>query len=245
MDRALGCLLAAAMMLVAGAALAQPSDAERLYNQGQQAYDAKNYGAALEAWQRSYELSKLPALVFNIAQAQRLHGDCRAAVDSYRKFVELDPTSSERADAETWLKELQPCPVAKPPPKVITPPVGGHPPKTEPPGHPGQTKRVVGLTMIATGVAVAATGLWFGNKASSLADELDADCADGCAWDTIRDKDAEGRSAERTQLVLYGVGAAVAITGGIVYFLGARERPGTITVAPRSDGAVVGWRGSF
>jgi tetratricopeptide (TPR) repeat protein len=230
----------AIVCLLAAVAYAQvPADAERLYTEGQQAYDAKNYDAALAAWERSYELSKLPALVFNIAQAHRLRGNCAKAVASYRKFIELEPESSERADAEGFIKDLEPCPVVTPPPP---------PPKKLPPErpvitetNPGRGKRIAGIVVGVGGVALIATGVVFGTKASSLADEVKAECADNdCNWETIRDKDADGRSAERTQFIFYGVGAAAMATAGVLYWLGSRETA-PVTVTPRGDGATVTW----
>ena len=67
------------LCLLARAALADAPTAEQLYHAGQTAYDDKRYDDALAAWQKSYELSHLPALEFNIAQAYRLRGkpgDC-------------------------------------------------------------------------------------------------------------------------------------------------------------------------
>src|SRR5262249_43069716 len=105
----------AIVALLAGVAAAEP-EAERLYKEGQAAYDAERYDEALAAWERSYELSHLPGLVFNIAQAHRFRGDCGKAVEAYKKFVALDPKSSERPTAEGFIKELSPCPADKPTP---------------------------------------------------------------------------------------------------------------------------------
>jgi len=59
--------LALVLLLVARTATAQPNDAERLYTDGQKAYDDKRYDDALAAWEKAYELSHLPGLVFNLA----------------------------------------------------------------------------------------------------------------------------------------------------------------------------------
>jgi tetratricopeptide (TPR) repeat protein len=228
--------VALCLVIVAGlarVAAAEPNEAERLYTEGQKAYDDQHYDQALVAWERSYALSHLPALIFNIAQAYRLHGDCAKAVASYRKFVELDPSSEERPNAEALIKEMQPCPApvvaAKPgKPAVVAPVVVG-------PGHPGRGKRIVGGVLALGGVALVATGAVFGNKASSLADEVKTTCATGCDFATIAAKDADGRSAERNQYIFYGAGAAALVTGGVLYWLGKREHA-PVLITPRADG---------
>lgn len=245
--------LALALVVVVASsrvALAEPTEAERLYGEGQTAYDEGRYDAALAAWQKSYELSKIPALLFNIAQAHRLRGDCVKAVASYHKFIELDPQSSERPTAEGLLKELEPCPAAKPAPvPPVTKPIatgtqGGGEVVVD--GNPGRGKRLVGYAVGGVGAALVVTGVVFGRKASSLADEVKTDCADGCDWNSIKQKDADGRSAEKTQWILLGAGGAALATGAVFYYLGNKERASSsVAVQPRGGGAVVTWSGSF
>ncbi|MEO8704032.1 MAG: hypothetical protein ABI867_28535 [Kofleriaceae bacterium] len=245
-------LVVAAILASVRIAAAQPTpEAERLYREGQEAYDAKKYDVALAKWEKSYELSKIPALVFNIAQAARLNNDCTKAVASYKKFVELDPASTERPDADGFIKELQPqCPekpVIKPVVKPVEKPIVQKPIVTPPPPppHPGRTKKLVGLVSIGAGVAIAATGLYFGGKAKDLANEVDEDCADGCTWDDIRDKDADGKSAETKQYILLGAGGAIAITGVVLYMLGKRA-DSSLAITPRTEGgATVSILGRF
>ena len=228
-----------AILACSGVAAGQPADeAERLYTEGQQAYDSKHYDAALVAWTRSFELSKLPALVFNIAQAHRLRGACGDAVANYRKFIELDPASSERSDAESWIHDLEPCPVVAPKPKPK--------PVVVPPGESrGRTKQIIGLVVAGAGVAAVATGMYFGNRATTLADEVKAACATGCAFADVRSKDAEGRTAENRQYVLLGAGAVAIATGGVLFVLGSRTHAAPIAIVPRGDGASVTWTGSW
>src|SRR5689334_9724388 len=88
------------------------SEAERLYNEGQRAYEAQRYNDALTAWEKSYAISKLPALVFNIAQAQRLRhqpGDCTKASANYKQFASTAKKSEQRTMAEEFIAELAPC----------------------------------------------------------------------------------------------------------------------------------------
>jgi hypothetical protein len=175
-------------------------------------------------------MSRLPGLLFNIAQAYRLRahpGDCTIALERYRKFIELDPKSARRAAAEGLIRELEPCaareaaqqnktapvvttlppPVVTPPSPspVVAPPVA--PPMLSPRDDTGSGKRTAAYVVAGGGVALALTGVYFGAKARSLGDEVTNACAHGCDWSTVAGKDADGRSAERKQWLFYGLGA--------------------------------------
>jgi tetratricopeptide (TPR) repeat protein len=97
------------------------AEARQDYERGQTHYDLGDYPAAIALFRTAYELSSAPALLFNIAQAYRLSGDCAKALAEYRHFVRLDPQSSRRADADAYIVSLgaecgakQPVPVAAP-----------------------------------------------------------------------------------------------------------------------------------
>jgi tetratricopeptide (TPR) repeat protein len=251
------------VMLAAPLAHAE-SEAERLYNQGQQAYEALRYDDALTAWEKSYALSKLPALVFNIAQAQRVRGrpgDCTKATASYRRFIALAPKSNERPQAEGFIAELAPCveqeakpqpaaPVVPPPTAVMPPAMTGTPPAQQPmpisEGNPGRGKRFAGYAVGGAGVVLALTGVYFGAKARRLGDEVSDECRDGCDWNLVKDKDAEGKSAETTQYILYGVGAAAIVAGGVLWWMGNSEaKRSNVAVTPTHGGAAVSWSGAW
>jgi len=226
------------LALLGGHAVAG-SDDEQLYREGQAAYDAKRYDEAIAKWEQSYAISKLPALMFNLAQAHRLAGHCREAVAAYKKFVALDPEASDAPTATQLIGELEPtCPAEVEPPDTQ--------PDKPPPHGPGTTshvvdrghgKRVFGAVVAGTGLALVATGLYFGNHATSLADEVRTACASGCEWATVEDKDAAGKRAELLQYVFLGSGAAAIVAGVATYAIGVRSK--TVVVEPRGAGVAV------
>ncbi len=246
--------IAVVLALLASVAAAQTP--EQLYTQGQHAYDEKRYDDAVALWTRSYEASHLPALLFNIAQAYRLHGDCSKAVEHYKKFLELDPKSPQRSTAQGFVAELTPCPVAQPEP---APPPAAAPPLTPvtvvvtpPPQQPQQPvvdrdegggKRLAAVVVAGGSVLARAGGAYFGHKASQLGDEVTAACKTGCVWSTVASKDADGKSAETKQWIFLGVGTAGLVASGVLYYLGASERH--VVVVPRGDGAAVSWAGHW
>ncbi len=229
-----------AISLVARVAHAE-GDAEKLYQEGQAAFDAKKYDEAIAAWDKSYTLSKLPALVFNLAQAHRLGGHCTKAVEAYKRFLSLDPRSSERPDAEQFLRELEPtCPA----------PVNTYV-KTVPDvklrfEDRGKGQRRAGLIVGGAGLAVFAAGLYFGSRASSLASEVDSACAMGCEWTPeLADKESSGKSAQTIQYVLYVVGVAGVAGGAALWFKGDGKRRISVEQPKTGNGAVVGLAGRF
>lgn len=248
------------VLLATGTAVAQPSEAERLYTAGQKAYDDKRYDEAVAAWERSYALSHVPALLFNLGQAYRLRaqpGDCSKASDAYQRFLALDKASAQRAKATGFIAELRPCVAAEDrgsePPKQEPPAPPAQPPAVthEPPppvvhvDQPGHGKRIASYVAGAAGLGLAATGVYFGSRARSLGNEVSDACRNGCDWDTVADKDAEGRSAARKQWVFLGLGGVGLATAGVLYWLDSREHAPRVAVTPHGDGAVVTWQRSW
>jgi tetratricopeptide (TPR) repeat protein len=227
------------MLVLATRVASADSDAERLYQEGQAAYDAKRYTDAIAAWDKAYALSKLPALVFNLAQAHRLAGHCQRAHESYRTFIQLDPTAEDRPAAEQFMRELDSC--AHPGPK--TNPAVRTGPTTPRYEDRGGGKRVAGLVIGGSGVAMIAGGIFFGNRATTIAQEVKDACTSGCEWATLEAKDADGRRAATLQYVFLGAGTAAVATGVWFYIRGARARE--VLVEPRAGGAVVRVGGRF
>lgn len=267
------------------------AQAQKLYTDGQKAYEAQRYDGALIAWNRSYELSKLPALLFNIAQAYRLRGlsgDCNRATEAYRRFIDADPKSPQRASAEGFIRELASCatttpgpapapapsgpapspgPVAGPPapapapskqPPAVSagaaaggselgpiagPPVPGPAPRDSGPGMSRADKlRIASYATAGGGVVSLLFAAYFGDKASSLGDEVSDACKAGCDWATVSDKDEDGRAAERNQWIFVGVGITALAASGALFYLSTREQQrSTVAIVPRGDGAEVSW----
>jgi tetratricopeptide (TPR) repeat protein len=78
-------------LLVASPAFAQQSDvdaeAQATFQAGLIAYEAGRYQSALDNFERAYELSQRPALLYNVGlAAERLRNDARA-VSAYERFL--------------------------------------------------------------------------------------------------------------------------------------------------------------
>src|SRR5712672_1848725 len=58
---------------------ARAAEAAALYDEGKRHFDIGEYAQAIASWKQSYLRSSAPLLLFNIAQAYRLSGNCAQA----------------------------------------------------------------------------------------------------------------------------------------------------------------------
>src|SRR5690606_23764287 len=79
-------------------------EARALYQAGRIAFDQGRFESALDYFQRSYELSGRPALLFNIGSAaDRLRKD-EVALDAFERYLEAVPDSPDRASVESRIE---------------------------------------------------------------------------------------------------------------------------------------------
>jgi len=79
------------LSLFAAQAEAQPDDdarAKELYEEAEASYAAGGYDRAVELFTEAYELSKRPALLFNIANAEERRGNHREAAKMLKRYLE-------------------------------------------------------------------------------------------------------------------------------------------------------------
>lgn len=248
----------AALAALEMTAAADPT-AEDHFNAGQQAYDRGDFSAAIGEWQAAYQLSGEIGLLFNLAQAYRLNGDCTSALSTYKKFVtgnSTDPTSEQHKLALDLARELEPKCGVRPAPIVeqyaliverVVPITVSIIDQSNEHGRErsGRALKVAGLVTGGAGIASIAIGLGLGHHAQVLADEVTSACAVSCNWAVQKSKDADGRRDAAIGRALDVAGVAGIAGGAVLYYLGVRQ--GTITVSPRSreGGAVVSWSGSW
>ena len=255
-----GKALALALLFSLGvvrAAAAQPSssdkaEAEKRFQRAEALYKRRDYLAAAAEYQAAFDLSRLPGLLYNVAQSYRLGGEKEKAAAAYRHFLEQAPEHSLAALARGHLEALErELAAARPPEEPRPPPPAPAPPAPdltesapEPAAAPGRGLRVAGLVSAGVGLVALGAALHYGIEAKKASDAI-SDNQEG--WtEGLLDRYDEGESAETRMFVLTGVGAAALATGGVLYYLGLRAgRAEVVPITPAGGGAGAAVRTRF
>jgi hypothetical protein len=261
--------------MLSSMARAEPTSTEAraraLSDEGLAHFRQHEYDPAIAAFRASYALSPQVVLLFDIAQAYRLGGDCDNALQFYRRYAAAATAVPNRAALDGRIHEMEQCaranlpPPIVAPPSVVTPPPVAAPPAsaappiaappvtTSPPPSRGQTARrarrqqLGGIITFATGAAILGVAVYFSvdgaNAQSSLQRELTLDSR----WLALEQTtDARGRRDNLTADVLYGVGAAAIAGGALLFGLGRRlEHVPRVAAFVRPGEAVVSCAVSF
>lgn len=67
------------------------AEARRHFKQGREFLNANAYSEAIAEFETAFSLAPLPIFLFDIAQAYRLKGDARNALQMYTRFIEIVP----------------------------------------------------------------------------------------------------------------------------------------------------------
>jgi tetratricopeptide (TPR) repeat protein len=85
----------------------QDREARFLFEAGRTAYDAGRYGEALGHFQHAFELSKRPALLYNVGQAaDRMRRD-EVALQAFKQYVAELPEAPNRTAVEERIRVLE------------------------------------------------------------------------------------------------------------------------------------------
>ncbi|HEX5062714.1 MAG TPA: hypothetical protein VFV99_25250 [Kofleriaceae bacterium] len=238
------------VLLVAGATgtaiadrkLSDAANAE--LERGEASFRAKDYAAAIKAFDAGYAIDPQPIFLYDKAQAQRLAGDCKSAIDTYKQFLATEPPANEATRAK---KNLENCQTTLPPPVEVAPapareePQKAAEPEPEParePPPPSHTETSrwwrdsVGMSLLTTGVIGLGIGAGFAVAARAAASDT-ALATNVDQWTVARDRWERDRIVAGVAL---GAGATCVVLG--VLRLSLHERSVTVTPA-RGNGAVV------
>ena len=86
-----------------------PNKARELAEKGRKHHESGDYTAAVAAFKEAYVLAPSPSLLFNIAQAYRLAGNCDESAWMYRRFLDTDPRGPQRDLAQNHLAVVEKC----------------------------------------------------------------------------------------------------------------------------------------
>jgi hypothetical protein len=247
-----------ALLLCARPGAAEPrrKQVEVHYNQGMKQYTLGHFSEAIEEFEKAYDLKPEPIFLYNIAQSHRQNKNAERAIFFYRRYLEADPRSANRAEVEKRMKELQAslaeekeraaAPAPQPPPVAPAPPapVAATPAPVQPPPpvippepvstNPGRGLRIAGIVVGSVGLAGIGTGIIFGVHSNSLHNEARQGTYD-------KNKDDSSKTFKTLEWISVGVGGAGVATGIILYIVGATGGPSqTVSLAPLLAPGVTG-----
>ena len=230
-----------------------PNKARELAEKGRKHHQAGDYSAAVSAFKEAYVLAPSPGLLFNIAQAYRLDGNCDEAAWMYRRFLDTDPRGTQRQLAETHLSAVEKCgtgglriTVTPPTIEASTPapsaaqsaPTLGVELRDTPSSNTrsAKFKRAATYTAVGGGVALIGAAL-FAIDARSASQSVEDTYKRGGRWDEVKSLDARGQRSETFATVL-GVGGGVAmLSAAVLYGLGKHYEPAShLAVTPTRNG---------
>lgn len=239
-----------------------PQKARTLAEKGRAFHDAGDYGNAIVAFKEAYVMAPSPGLLFNLAQAYRLAGNCDDASLMYRRYLYTGPSPEARLIAEAHLAGTERCtqmrglairtdgapasttgalrpPAANGATVFLPPPVGEGNQRAE-------LKQNIGIGVaLAGGIALSAAA-YYAYDARSAASSVEEAYANGAKWKDVEATDQRGARSARLAKIL-GIGGGVAVVGGVtLYVLGKRaERLAPLAVIPTKNGAEVSWAWRF
>ena len=233
----------------AGHARAQPAPedtdkAAQLYEIGKRHLDIAEYAEAITSWKQAYLLSSEPLLLFNIAQAYRLSGDCAQANRFYLNYKRLVPKPANSVELDLAMAKCEGVPPATgdsstaPPntPVAASEPTGSEPPLVPPPvvpppppphadhdEDPGRTLRLAGYITVGAGGVSLIVSVVSGLSARSDANKVSRQTK-GTVWSpSLQQTQSNGTSAERRMWIFGGVGLAAVAAGGVMWWMGSHQ----------------------
>jgi tetratricopeptide (TPR) repeat protein len=237
-----------------------PPKARKLAERGRELHERGDYTRAIAAFKEAYVLAPSPGLLFNLAQAYRLQGNCDDAAAMYRRYLAASaPSSDERALAEAHLATVVRCVQRR---NLNLPPddAMGHIPVPAPPApdplfvdaaaapapEGGRLLRDAGIGTTLSGAVALTAAAYFGLRAYGAAADVERLYAEGASWRVIEPIHERGERAETAARWL-GIGGGIGAAAGVtLYVLGRRaEHAPPLTVAPAKDGARVGLSWTF
>jgi hypothetical protein len=110
-----------------------------------------------------------------------------------------------------------------------------------------RTKLIVGAVLLAAGVAIAATGIYFAVDADHKLSNIGTSCTASapCMPPNVNSLDDAYHRSTIAASVLVPVGVAALVAGGVLTALGAKHRQLTVAGGPIPGGALLAWGGAF
>jgi hypothetical protein len=261
-----------AALIALSPALASADEAADHVAKATRSYNIQDWAHALAEYKQAYTLDPKPETLWAIAQTQRLSGDCRSAILTYKAYMRTASTAGANAaldfiktceadieaqrrvvEAATTAPQPQPEPSqtpppaqpSQPPPQPNQQPALQMTPAPKPAGPPGLLSDPLGDTVLGVGVVGVVTG-------AALLAVGAIDLGDADSKSTSGARNSAVSSAQTDQIIgaiAGGVGVAcVALAFWRIRSVHAHaaEHPSTSwIIAPHGDGAIAAFTARF
>jgi len=233
-----------------------PPKARALAQRGRAFHDAGNYTGAIAAFTQAYVIAPSPALLFNLAQAYRLQGNCDDAALMYHRFLATNPGPEQRALAESHLASVERClhkialhiPIETASGQLAAAPsseLTGTVDTAQPIPRRAQIEKDFGIGLALGGGVSLALAAYYAVQAHDAESDVSAAYAKGARQQDVAARDADGRSASKTAKV-FGAGGAIGLAGGIVtYLVGRHNEHPPVTVSTSRHSVELGLTWAF
>jgi len=147
------CCAAAGSARADGKGMAPAAKAE--LDRGLERYKAKDYAGAIAAFDAGYAIDAKPEFLYVKAQAQRMSGDCRKAIETYLAYLATHPPEDKVEYANANIERCEKQLAAEPAGGTAEP---GEAEPAEPPATSPAPQRPQGGTGSGTTTAATPTG---------------------------------------------------------------------------------------
>jgi len=210
--------------------------AAELYSQGKRQYDLAEYRGAIDSWREAYRIAGEPLLLFNIAQAYRLAGNCAQANRFYVTYKQIVAKPSNQLELAAAMQKCagvaaatgdstsgSEVPVQSPQPQTDSvSPVDS---------APRNTLTIAGAVAVGVGVLSGLGAIGFAISASEQGRAL-SQLPNGTEWTPeLAQREQAGNTANTLAWSLAGVSAATVITGGALWWFSREHSSSTAVTA--------------
>ncbi len=228
-----------ALVLVAWLCAGSPASAgedidlaKKYFTLGSELFNRGDYKAALTQFEMSFEHSKKPELLYNMARCQELLGQHEKALSFYERYLTSEPENAKVIQSRVAnLKQLIAKKRVEEKKKKEEAEAKKRPPPAPAPAPEPSSSRamtIAGWSLVGLGGAALAAGAVLGGLTMAKESELEQAYADGdMTMAEIQDGEAVGKGMQTGAIIGLAVGGAAAVAGAVLLILDAKGEANT------------------
>jgi tetratricopeptide (TPR) repeat protein len=233
----LACCLVARLLTLPSVLAAQDAplsaddlEARNLFAAGQTAFEAGRFERALEYFERAYELSHRPGLLYNVGvAADRLRNDQRA-LEAFEAYLASGAVEeAQRPAVEARVEALRRALASEAVDHSVDGATTPSPSETQPPDATPPDATVSIALLVAGGVVLVSGAVLLGVAASE--DAIVQGATDGSSWNLVAGHHDAANALAISGGVTLGVGAVLAVVGALIWPSSTPSSPTSSTSA--------------